>query len=123
MRPSDLQRLYAIFTLLGVAGFLWCAFHHVCCGGHMAHPPYPASHYLFDFLWVLSFVIAAMLGGQRERRHVLGPTLMGILTASRFLTGSLSGFALLIEFPLVLVIVALALWAGVESFWIVDTDD
>jgi hypothetical protein len=39
---------------VGAASSCWCFWHHVCMGGHMQHPPYPAWHYVIDAGWVVS---------------------------------------------------------------------
>jgi hypothetical protein len=113
VNPAVYHRLYAGATALGLAGFLWCAFEHVCMCGHMQHPPYPAHHYAIDASWVASFAAAVVCGLSRQPPYVIGPLLMAGLTASRFLTGSgPMGCFLLLEFPVVLCLAGLALYAA-----------
>jgi hypothetical protein len=45
---------------VGIIGSVWCYDHHVCMGGHMQHPPYPAWHYGLDVAWSLCLVGAAV---------------------------------------------------------------
>ena len=47
-----------LFLAVGGFGSVWCFNKHVCMGGHMQHPPYPASDYIIDVLWTL--VLAAI---------------------------------------------------------------
>jgi hypothetical protein len=77
---------------LGLAGSAWCFRHHVCMGGHMAHPPYPAWHYFTDAGWSLCLVVAAFW--LYRLRSPLAPAVFGIgvfLVSFRFLFGSLGG--------------------------------
>src|SRR5258708_297977 len=68
MGQSTRARVLAcILALVGSPAYYQCR-NHVCIGGHMEHPPYPALSYLGDALWLACFVIAfalAALSGLR----------------------------------------------------------
>lgn len=78
--------------VLGVCGAVWCYWHHVCMGGHMAHPHYPAWHYLWDSGWAAC--LALSLAWLWWIRSVLAPGLAAFaafLICFRFLLGSAGG--------------------------------
>jgi len=77
---------------VGEAGSGWCYFHHVCMGGHMQHPPYPAWHYAMDAGWALAVLFAAIWMRQiRVSLCILFATLAAYLISYRFLFGCLGG--------------------------------
>jgi hypothetical protein len=88
--------LLALFVA-GSAGSVWCFFHHMCIGGHMKHPPYPAVHCAADFGWALALTAIPLLAW---RNHLLGRfwwfTLAVVaLPVYRFVFGSGGGYGVL----------------------------
>ncbi|MBO0700539.1 MAG: hypothetical protein J2P46_19235 [Zavarzinella sp.] len=105
-------RLFGVLALAGLALFGWCAARHVCCGGHLAHPPYAAWDYALDAGWAGLFVAAAGFG--LAARRWLGPALLLALAGSRLALGSGSGYLLLpVELPVTVVAAGTALAAAV----------
>jgi len=82
----------AVLWVLGLIGSGWCCSHHICMGGHMAHPPYAWWHYGVDGGWVLGVVMASLW--TRILRVSLCIAFAGIasfLISYRFLFGSFGG--------------------------------
>lgn len=76
----------------GVLGSGWCFHHHICMGGHMAHPPYPSWHYALDGGWALGVLLAAVwMRFLRASLCILFVTLSVYLVSYRFLFGSFGG--------------------------------
>jgi hypothetical protein len=76
----------------GAIGSGWCYWHHVCMGGHMAHPPYPSWHYALDIGWAIAALLAAFwMRLVRVSLCILFATLAAYLISYRFLFGSLGG--------------------------------
>ena len=62
MYIASYKKACGFFILLGLVGFAFCTFGHICGCGHLAHPedgPYPAWYYVNDAVWVLSFILAS----------------------------------------------------------------
>lgn len=60
-RYADARRLITIImTFIGVPAYWFCWWHHLCMGGHMAHPPYPMWHYVNDCTWLITLPIGAV---------------------------------------------------------------
>jgi hypothetical protein len=88
--------LLALF-LVGSAGSVWCFFNHMCIGGHMKHPPYPAVHYAADFGWALALIAIPLLA---RHKHLLGrfwwlTFAVVALPVHRFVFGSGGGYGVL----------------------------
>ena len=82
----------SLLWVLGVVGSGWCCTRHICMGGHMEHPPYPAWHYAVDAGWIFSLIAAALW--TRLIRVSLCIAFAGLgafLVSYRFLFGSLGG--------------------------------
>jgi hypothetical protein len=76
----------------GAVGSGWCFHHHICMGGHMAHPPYPSWHYAFDGGWALAVLLAAVwMRSVRVSLCILFATLSAYLVSYRFIFGSFGG--------------------------------
>ncbi len=111
MATTVFRRLHGWSALLGLAGFVWCTLNHVCCGGHMAHEPYPWWHYVIDGAWVSAFVVAIQYGLACHQRAT--PVLLAVLVVSRLGSGSGSGFFLIPELFAVATVAVLAFIAAV----------
>ena len=94
---------FALFTLAGIAGDVWCGLNHVCREGHLAHPEsQPVRLLAYDFVWITCFVVATfcVLRSKVPGRVVAFGTLLFLLF-SRFLMGSGGGLLFLfVEFPM-----------------------
>lgn len=108
--PAGHQKwLHVAFALIGLAGFAWCSTEHVCCGGHLQHPPYRWWHYAIDIGWGGAFVASSLLGRNLSKSCRSSAVIMTILTLSR-MTGSMGGILLVFfEVPLALALVLLLL--------------
>ncbi len=67
--------------------------------GHLAHGPYSRLQWASDYLWIVSFAGAAVLGmcSDMAERRWFAITLLGLLT-HHLLLGS--GFSVLLDVPL-----------------------
>jgi hypothetical protein len=82
----------SLIWVLGVVGSGWCCTRHICMGGHMEHPPYPAWHYAIDVGWVLSLIVASLwVRFLRVSVCIAFAALSSFLISYRFLFGSLGG--------------------------------
>jgi hypothetical protein len=59
--PNNLRKASSILALVGCPGFVFCFMLHICMAGHMRHPPYPVWHYISDFVWLISYLLAGIL--------------------------------------------------------------
>ena len=109
--PRDLMRRIAAATALVAAPlFVMCGLTHVCMAGHMHHPPYPSWQYAADATWVIGFIAAAVLAFRSNlpaRRAFL--TLAVLLPISRLLLGSGGGILFLLELPVLVALIVLAI--------------
>ncbi len=107
---KDARRiLVAIALLVASPLYVVCGFMHICMAGHMHHPPYALWHYLVDGTWILGFVVSCVFCWKANLR--LRKTLFVLVTflfLSRLVLGSGGGMLFLIELPVLLVLIALA---------------
>lgn len=109
--PRSLRRRIAAATAIVAAPlYVMCGFTHVCMAGHMHHPPYPSWQYAADATWLVGFIVAVVLAvgsNLPARRAFL--TLAVLLPISRLLLGSGGGILFLLELPVLLALVVLAI--------------
>jgi hypothetical protein len=92
--PRRAARIAATVALvvLGLAGSAWCGTSHICMAGHMAHPPYPAWHFVVDASWTLSLVGAAALACTSRAASSLTLVFwVAFLLSYRYVLGSAGG--------------------------------
>ncbi|MGI6495723.1 MAG: hypothetical protein ACOX5G_06500 [Kiritimatiellia bacterium] len=95
--------------LVAVPLYVLCGTLHVCMGGHMQHPPYALWHYLADGTWVLGFAISCVFCWKANlylRKTIF--VLVTFLFLSRLVFGSGGGMLFLVEIPVLLVSIVLA---------------
>jgi hypothetical protein len=81
-----------LLWVAGAFGFEWCGQHHVCMGGHMAHPPYPFWNYALDAGWALGIMGAAIwMRFLRVSVFILFMALSAFAISYRFLLGGYGG--------------------------------
>ena len=106
----DIQRIVvAIAVLIATPLYVICGVLHVCMAGHMRHAPYPVWHYFIDGGWAACFVITGVLSWKSNLR--LRKTAAGfaaVLLLSRLVLGSGGGIFFLLELPLLVVLVVVA---------------
>lgn len=92
-RPATLATVCAgMLWMLGAVGSGWCCIHHICMGGHMAHPPYPPRHYIFDAGWVTCLVATTIwMLRVRTPAFIAFTFLTTFLLSYRFVFGSFGG--------------------------------
>ncbi len=107
---ADARRILVAMAILTASPFyVMCGMMHVCMAGHMQHQPYPAWHYLIDGAWILGVVTSVVFCWKANLR--LRKTLVMLVTfllLSRLVLGSGGGILFLIEFPVLLVGIGLA---------------
>ena len=115
--PGDLRRLVVAIAILLVGPLYFiCGTTHVCMAGHMQHPPYPLWQYLMDAAWVFAFIVAAVFcwrSNLRLRKTIF--LLVVLLFLSRLSLGSGGGGLFILEFPILVTLMVLAvrnLWGG-----------
>lgn len=108
---KDARRvLVATALLLASPLYVLCGTMHICMAGHMQHPPYPFWHYLIDGTWILGFVISSVFCWKANFR--LRKTLFWLVTflcLFRLVLGSGGGMLFIIELPVLLVVIVLAI--------------
>jgi hypothetical protein len=101
------MRLVAGAFILGTPSYFFCT-SHVCMAGHMQHPPYPVWQIVSDGLWMVCFILAAVISVRlkaRKQRWFFYGTCFLILSR---IAGDLGGVGLFIGLPLQAYLVWLA---------------
>ncbi len=81
-----------LLIFAAVAASVWCYQSHICCGGHMAHPPYPTWHYFCDGGWSVALVGSVLwLALVRSPFSITVACLASFLLSFRFVFGSSGG--------------------------------
>jgi hypothetical protein len=100
------ERFVGILFLAAIPGYFACVPIHLCVGGHMEHPPYPAIHWLLDASWVLLFSASAVMAlATRSRRRYWYLVGTVFLVTSRIISlGMLNSMLALIQLPVILIL-------------------
>lgn len=94
-------RAVGILTLAGTPSYWWCAAHHLCMDGHLAHRPYPLHHLINEFWWIVCFTLIAVLSWRMnaEVRKLFGVGGL-LLLFLRIWAQSGGGLTVVVEGPL-----------------------
>jgi len=103
-------RSVAWLILAGIPGYIACFPLHICMFGHMKHPPYAWWQFVLDALWVVPFMAAAFvaLRWKLPRRARLASLLL-VLVVSRLVLGSGGGALAVLELPILIYLIVVAL--------------
>ena len=81
-----------LFCLSAAISYYGCYRDHVCMGGHLEHPPYPAITYFSDAGWAIGLIVSAvMLARSKSPFRIAAVTTAGFLISMRFVFGSFGG--------------------------------
>ena len=103
MKHVNGDRVLVGAMVLATALFGFCFFGHVCYDGHAAHPPFPLWDALADGVWVTLFAgIAVEEIRRRGENWILVTGTVIVVSISRLVEGSIGGFLIVYEAPLLL---------------------
>jgi len=115
LKAAQRSAAFAVLTLAGIAGDIWCGFTHVCREGHLGHPEsQPVLWVAYDLIWIACLVAATLcLVRSDVRGGLVAIVLFLFLTFSRFLMGSGGGmFFMFLEIPALI-------FLGIQALWVI----
>jgi hypothetical protein len=117
MNASRRSIEFALLTLFGIPGDIWCGMFHICMDGHLYHKEMPHWWLYVDFVWVAAFVAAAISALKSDLKSRLIPFgLLLFLVFSRMLLASGGGAFMIFELP-VLIYLAILSVSTIRRVW------